>query len=156
MSFNLDKETEPVDKSFSHSFQEYYKTKAAAKLRRKKQEPTPEDEAKRQKATYKRHVGVLGLGAFISAFPYDVPEFMPEVLMILSDHLHDPQPIPVSSLLAFMTEVARPDLLCNQWIITCWAATVGKSHAKNVTVFLKALLHTANWPQRNSHRELRL
>ncbi len=43
----------------------------------------------------KRHAGVLGMSACIQAFPYDVPEFMPQVLMDLSDHLDDPQPIQV-------------------------------------------------------------
>ena len=42
-----------------------------------------------------RHSGVLGLCAFVDAAPYDVPEFMPDVLMFLSDLLHAPQPIPV-------------------------------------------------------------
>ena len=43
-----------------------------------------------------RHSGVLGLCAFVDAFPYDVPEFVPEILMFLSDFLHvAPQPIPV-------------------------------------------------------------
>jgi len=43
-----------------------------------------------------KHSGVLGLCAFVNAFPYDVPEFVPDILMVLSDHLHDPQPIPVT------------------------------------------------------------
>ncbi|XP_013404552.1 proteasome activator complex subunit 4 [Lingula anatina] len=41
----------------------------------------------------KRHAGVLGLSACIQAYPYDVPGFMPQVLMDLSDHVDDPQPI---------------------------------------------------------------
>ena len=43
----------------------------------------------------KRHAGVLGLSACIQAYPYDVPEFIPQILMDLSDHLDDPQPIQV-------------------------------------------------------------
>jgi len=43
-----------------------------------------------------KHSGVIGLCAFVNAFPYDVPEFLPDILMVLSDHLHDPQPIPVT------------------------------------------------------------
>ena len=43
----------------------------------------------------KRHAGVLGLSACVLAFPYDVPEFIPQILMGLSDHLGDPQPIQV-------------------------------------------------------------
>ena len=42
-----------------------------------------------------KHSGILGLCAFVNAFPYDVPDFVPDILMVLSDHLHDPQPIPV-------------------------------------------------------------
>ena len=43
-----------------------------------------------------RHAGVLGLCAFVDAYPYDVPEFLPDILVCLGDHLNDPQPIPVS------------------------------------------------------------
>lgn len=43
-----------------------------------------------------RHSGVLGLCAFISAYPYDIPDFVPDVFEHLGAHLNDPQPIPVS------------------------------------------------------------
>lgn len=43
-----------------------------------------------------RHCGVLGLCAFITAYPYDIPDFVPNVFEIISNHLNDPQPIPVS------------------------------------------------------------
>lgn len=43
----------------------------------------------------KRHAGILGLCAFVDAHPYEVPEFLPDVLVLLGDHLNDPQPIPV-------------------------------------------------------------
>lgn len=43
-----------------------------------------------------RHSGVLGLCAFITAYPYDIPDFVPNVFEIISNHLNDPQPIPVS------------------------------------------------------------
>jgi proteasome activator subunit 4 len=42
-----------------------------------------------------RHAGILGLCAFVDAYPYDVPEFLPDILVRLGDHLNDPQPIPV-------------------------------------------------------------
>ena len=45
-----------------------------------------------------RHAGVLGLSACVSAYPYDVPEFIPQVLVDLSDHVNDPQPIGVRLL----------------------------------------------------------
>lgn len=44
-------------------------------------------------ALIKRHAGVLGLSAFVQAYPYDVPEFIPQILMDLSNHVDDPQPI---------------------------------------------------------------
>lgn len=53
-----------------------------------------------------RHMGVLGLCAFISAYPYDIPDFVPDVFEYLGAHLNDPQPIPVSlfsSELIFLT-----------------------------------------------------
>lgn len=42
-----------------------------------------------------RHMGVLGLCAFISAYPYDIPDFVPDVFDHLGAHLNDPQPIAV-------------------------------------------------------------
>jgi hypothetical protein len=32
--------------------------------------------------------------AFVEAFPYDIPPFVPDILVELERHLHDPQPIP--------------------------------------------------------------
>lgn len=46
----------------------------------------------------KRHAGVLGLSACILSSPYDVPTWMPQLLMDLSAHLNDPQPIEVETL----------------------------------------------------------
>jgi len=42
------------------------------------------------------HSGILGMCAFVEAFPYDVPKFVPPILMELSTHLNDPQPIPMT------------------------------------------------------------
>ncbi|XP_056286378.1 proteasome activator complex subunit 4B-like [Pseudoliparis swirei] len=41
----------------------------------------------------RRHAGMLGLSACILSSPYDVPDWMPQILMALSNHLNDPQPI---------------------------------------------------------------
>uniref|UniRef100_A0AAQ4Q9D5 Proteasome activator subunit 4a n=1 Tax=Gasterosteus aculeatus aculeatus TaxID=481459 RepID=A0AAQ4Q9D5_GASAC len=41
----------------------------------------------------RRHAGVLGLSACILSSPYDVPIWMPQLLMDLSAHLNDTQPI---------------------------------------------------------------
>ena len=49
-------------------------------------------------AIVQRHAGILGLCAFVDAFPYDVPDFLPDVLVRLGNHLNDPQPIPVGSV----------------------------------------------------------
>lgn len=46
-----------------------------------------------------RHAGVLGLSAYVQAYPYDVPEFMPQILMVISNHVNDPQPIQVKVVL---------------------------------------------------------
>ena len=50
-------------------------------------------------ALIKRHAGVLGLSAFVQAYPYDVPDFMPQILMDLSNHVDDSQPIQVYNIL---------------------------------------------------------
>lgn len=50
----------------------------------------------RTEGVTKVHAGVLGLCAFISSNPYDVPEHVPEIFELLGPHLGDPQPIPVS------------------------------------------------------------
>ncbi|CAF90547.1 unnamed protein product, partial [Tetraodon nigroviridis] len=39
------------------------------------------------------HAGVLGLSACVLSSPYQVPDWMPQMLMELSRHLNDPQPI---------------------------------------------------------------
>lgn len=44
-------------------------------------------------ALIKRHAGVLGLSSLVEAFPYDVPEWMPEVLVFLSGYFSDPPPV---------------------------------------------------------------
>uniref|UniRef100_A0A7S4KNJ3 Proteasome activator complex subunit 4 C-terminal domain-containing protein n=1 Tax=Guillardia theta TaxID=55529 RepID=A0A7S4KNJ3_GUITH len=40
-----------------------------------------------------RHAGVLGLSALVGAYPYDVPQWMPEILVQLALHVLDPMPI---------------------------------------------------------------
>ena len=40
------------------------------------------------------HSGIMGLCAIVEAYPYDVPEMVPDILIELEKHLHDPQPIP--------------------------------------------------------------
>ncbi|KAG0021330.1 hypothetical protein BGZ82_011351 [Podila clonocystis] len=44
-------------------------------------------------ALVKRHGGVLGLSSLLEAFPYDVPKWMPEVMVYLAQFFSDPPPI---------------------------------------------------------------
>lgn len=59
----------------------------------------------------KRHAGVLGLGACVLSSPYDVPTWMPQLLMNLSAHLNDPQPIEVKALLVSL-HTHYQEMLC--------------------------------------------
>ncbi|KAJ1523444.1 hypothetical protein ONE63_001302 [Megalurothrips usitatus] len=63
---------------------EMFKTKASVRLSRKSPDPTK---------LRTRHAAIIGLCAFVRAFPYDVPEFVPEVIGLLGNHLNDPHPI---------------------------------------------------------------
>ena len=54
------------------------------------------NEDKTTKKMVLRHSGVLGLCAFVNAYPYDIPEFIPDILMFLSGYIHEVQPIAVS------------------------------------------------------------
>lgn len=61
-------------------------------------EPTPTatsrpDSSLSVKQVHRRHAGVLVLSACILSSPYTVPDWMPDVVMRLSDFLHEPQPI---------------------------------------------------------------
>ena len=89
----------------------------------------------------KRHSGVLGLCAFITAYPYDIPEFVPNVFEIISNHLNDPQPIPVGKLkflaihgiiLLFLHRQQFVKLLLTSNVHT---TTVGIFTSKNSTKF---------------------
>lgn len=45
------------------------------------------------KSTVVRHSGILCLCACVEAYPYTVPDYLPGILTLLSDHLTDPYPI---------------------------------------------------------------
>lgn len=47
-----------------------------------------------------RHSGILGLCSIINSNPYSVPNFIPDIILFLTEHLNDPQPIPVSHLIS--------------------------------------------------------
>uniref|UniRef100_T1JZ44 Uncharacterized protein n=1 Tax=Tetranychus urticae TaxID=32264 RepID=T1JZ44_TETUR len=76
-----------VDKTLINRF----KRKCARKLTRSTQNFGYDSSELNEK-----HGGALGLCSIVHAYPYDVPEFLPDVLMFLGDHLHDPQPIPTT------------------------------------------------------------
>ena len=42
-----------------------------------------------------RHAGILGLCSLVLAFPYDVPEFIPKILVLLAKCAGNPSPISV-------------------------------------------------------------
>jgi hypothetical protein len=44
-------------------------------------------------------VGVLGLCAIVLSSPYDIPTHVPDVLMLLCEHAHDPNLIQVTVVL---------------------------------------------------------
>ena len=52
----------------------------------------------RDSALSVRHAGVQALAAIVSAYPYTVPSFMPDVLMCLCPHGGEKQPISVGLL----------------------------------------------------------
>ena len=82
----------------SKKLMEQFKQEITKKIRKKPKEN--EDmvtfQNNQTKAILRRHSGVLGLSAFVHSCPYDIPEHLPDILMILADHLHDPQPIPAT------------------------------------------------------------
>ncbi|KAJ3092428.1 hypothetical protein HK102_007439 [Quaeritorhiza haematococci] len=54
---------------------------------------SPEEKEKYATALVKRHAGVLGLASLVQAFPYEVPKWMPNVLVKLAAAISDPSPI---------------------------------------------------------------
>uniref|UniRef100_A0A0K2T807 Proteasome activator complex subunit 4 n=1 Tax=Lepeophtheirus salmonis TaxID=72036 RepID=A0A0K2T807_LEPSM len=58
----------------------------------KKKSLTPNLSTKEKLAEF--HSGILGLCSFVEAYPYEVPEFVPDILIELETHLHDPTPVP--------------------------------------------------------------
>jgi proteasome activator subunit 4 len=48
-----------------------------------------------QEALLKKHAGVLGLSSLVDAFPYEVPQWMPQVLVLLAGCISEPATIQV-------------------------------------------------------------
>jgi len=78
-----------VDKAMLDNFERLRSTKV--KVKRSVQGATAEPVSLQR--LIQRHAGVLGLSACVQAYPYDVPEHIPQILVDLSLHVNDPQPI---------------------------------------------------------------
>jgi hypothetical protein len=59
-------------------------------------------------------IGVLGLCSIFLASPYDIPTHVPDALMLLSEHSHDPDLIQVGSLNLLLPEYIDIFLFRNQ------------------------------------------
>ncbi|CAG09459.1 unnamed protein product, partial [Tetraodon nigroviridis] len=82
----------------------------------------------------RRHAGVLGLSACILSSPYDVPTWMPQLLMDLSAHLNDTQPIEVSAIVAFIPlvlEGAATTRVCLQMTVKKTLSNFRRTHHDN-------------------------
>ncbi|EGV92976.1 Proteasome activator complex subunit 4 [Cricetulus griseus] len=79
-----------MDSGMQIHFEQLCKTKLPKK---RKRDPGSVGDTIPSAELVKRHAGVLGLGACVLSSPYDVPTWMPQLLMNLSAHLNDPQPI---------------------------------------------------------------
>lgn len=76
---------------------ELFKKKCKTKVIKRSNQACSLDASTNENSSIRiRHCGVLGLCAFVTAYPYDIPEFVPNVFEIISKHMNDPQPIPVS------------------------------------------------------------
>ena len=84
-------------------------TRKGRKFKKETQQLQPASD--REKVTL--HSGILGLCAFVEAFPYDVPSFLPPILMELSTHLNDPQVgvLIISEAMWQMTKIPNSILL---------------------------------------------
>ena len=108
-----------LSKQVSDSLLEQFKQDTTKKIRKKPKEnedPTAY-QSYQTKAVLRRHSGVLGLSAFVLSCPYDIPEHLPDILMLLADHLHDPQPIPATVKNVFQVRVPNRKLLYNEKLL---------------------------------------
>ncbi|ODM89343.1 Proteasome activator complex subunit 4 [Orchesella cincta] len=68
----------------------FNKSTASFAKKRRLRKPTPPEEVD------SAHSAILGLCAFVDTHPYHVPKYLPDVLVTLTTHLNDPQPIPAT------------------------------------------------------------
>ena len=99
-----------LDDQYQEKVLQKFRMKIRVKMRRKKNsegkirpgskfEKSSISSLKKTLATNKHamaefHSGILGICAIVEAYPYDVPKIVPDILIELEKHLHDPQPIP--------------------------------------------------------------
>ncbi|KAJ2706444.1 Proteasome activator BLM10 [Coemansia sp. IMI 203386] len=70
-----------------------FSAKLSTRLPRVRYGKPPKNPAAYSKLVLTRHAGVLGLSCLVLAFPYTIPEWMPEVLVLLANCIDDPNPI---------------------------------------------------------------
>ncbi|KAJ1729070.1 Proteasome activator BLM10 [Coemansia biformis] len=70
-----------------------FSAKLDAPLPRVRRGRQPADPAAYARMVLNRHAGVLGLSCLVLAFPYTIPDWLPEVLVRLSGCIDDPNPI---------------------------------------------------------------
>ena len=62
---------------------------------------------------------MLGLAALVEACPYSVPEWLPEVLVEVASHNHDPAPIQVHIKIVYVSMLATQNPLNIELDILC-------------------------------------
>ncbi|KAJ1957975.1 Proteasome activator BLM10 [Dipsacomyces acuminosporus] len=70
-----------------------FSQKLSQRLPRIRYGKQPKDMAAYNRTVLARHAGVLGLSCLVLAFPYTIPEWLPEVLVLLAQCIDDPNPI---------------------------------------------------------------
>lgn len=103
-----------VDDTLHKQFSQMAKTRL---MKRKRDESIRNHGTSNQNAyaLLQRHAGILGMSACIRAFPYEVPEWMPQMLLEVGEHLHDGNFIQVGSFL---------DCLLYRFIHALFSATI--------------------------------
>eukprot|EP00727_Mastigamoeba_balamuthi_P010640 m51a1_g6199 hypothetical protein (1944) ;mRNA; r:106776-114561 len=66
------------------------------------QQLTPQQQQQLSDAVVGRHGGVLGIAAIVLSQPYDLPEWMPSLLLDCAAHISDPMPIKATVKRTFM------------------------------------------------------
>ncbi|KAI8324724.1 hypothetical protein GQ54DRAFT_45880 [Martensiomyces pterosporus] len=70
-----------------------FSQKLAQRLPRIRYGKPPKNAAAYNRIVLARHAGVLGLSCLVLAFPYTIPEWLPDILVLLAQCIDDPNPI---------------------------------------------------------------